>query len=76
MLRDLLKRKKVSMYALSKKSGIPYSTVNYIANGKNAYENCSVQTFKIFSEILGMTMDELYKECQTEEVISEEAANE
>ena len=64
MLKTLLQRKNISIYALAKECGISYSSLHYIVNGRTSYENCSVQIFKSIADALQITMDELYKECQ------------
>lgn len=69
MLKDLLEKRNMTIYAMSKKSGIPYSTVSYLVRGKTPYENCSVQTFKSIADTLGMSMNELYEECGKNEQI-------
>ena len=63
MLVSLLSRKNMTIYALSKKSGVAYSTLNYIVNGKTPYEKCSISTFKKIADALEMSMNELYEEC-------------
>ena len=67
MLKTYLKQKKISVTMLSKKCGMPYSTMHYIVNGRTPYENCSVKAFKSIADALGLTMDELYEVCRIEE---------
>ena len=42
MLKDHLKEKQISIYSMSKACGIPYSTLNDLANGKVDIDNCKV----------------------------------
>lgn len=59
MLRDILKQKNMSIYKLSKNSGVPYATVNDICNGKTRLEKCSAETVYRLSRALDVAMDEL-----------------
>jgi len=66
MLKDYLKEKKISMYKISTEIGIPYSTLNDLANCRIDIDNCKVIHIKKLSEYLNLTMEELYrisKEC-------------
>lgn len=64
MLGTYLQNQNISLYALAKKSGVAYSTVNYIVNGKTPIDKCSVQTFKRIADALDLSMNELYEKCQ------------
>ena len=67
MLKDYLREKNISIYSLSKRSGIAYSTVNDLVNGKVDIANCKVSLLKRLSEQLGMSMDSMYSICSGEE---------
>ena len=67
MLKEYLKSKDMSIYALAKDSGIPYSTLNDLANGKVAIEKCRVSVLKSLSDALGLSMDEMYEVCSGSE---------
>ncbi len=58
-IRDMLKNKNMSVYRLSKISGIPYTTVNELCNGKVLLINCSVETVYHLAKALGVPMEEL-----------------
>jgi len=45
MLNEWMEQKKISRYRLAKNSGIPYSTVNDICNGKTQLENVLPKQF-------------------------------
>ena len=60
MLGTLLEQKKISAYALSKKSGIPYSTISDIVNGKTDIKNVSARILYNLSKALDVTMEQLY----------------
>lgn len=62
-MRELLKKKNISVYELSKKTKIPYTTLNELVRGNKTLENCSVKILKALSEVFHMTMDEIYNEC-------------
>jgi len=60
MLKDYLNEKKLSMYKVSKESGVPYSTLNDLVNGRVDIDSCKVALFLRLSRYLGMSMDALY----------------
>ena len=59
MLNEWMEQKKISRYRLAKNSGIPYSTVNDICNGKTQLEKCSAETIYRLAKELKITMEEL-----------------
>ena len=72
MIKTVLRQKNISMYRLSQKSGVPYSTINDLANYKLPVEKLRCDQLFALSEALGMTMDELYQLCRyTCDVFSE-----
>lgn len=56
---DLLQKNDLNQYSLSKKSGIPLSTVKKIVTGKHSIEKCTAKTVKLLSEALNCSMEEL-----------------
>ena len=73
MLKDYLSEHKTSMYKLAAESGVPYSTVNDLANGRIEIEQCRAGILKRLSDTLAVTMDDLYNLCDNElRVYSEE----
>ena len=46
MLKEYLKKKNKSIYALSKESGVAYSTLNDLANGKVDINQCKVSLLR------------------------------
>jgi len=58
-IHEAMEQKKLSMYRLSKMSGIPYATVNDICNGKARLEKCSAETVYRIARTLEVTMEEL-----------------
>jgi DNA-binding Xre family transcriptional regulator len=56
-INDMLEQKNMSKYQLSKKSGVPYTTVHDICNGKVPIPNCSTATIFKISKALDISMD-------------------
>lgn len=59
MLKDYLKKQNISMYALAKDSGVAYSTINDIANGRVDIENCKLGAVRAIAKALDISIDEL-----------------
>ncbi len=57
IINELLKKKKISRYKLSKDSGVPQSTISDLCNGKTSIENCSVGTLYKISKALNVSLD-------------------
>ena len=60
MINELLKRKNISPYRLSKLSGVPYSTLSDIISGRTALSSVTAGTLAGIARALGVSMDELY----------------
>ncbi len=58
-VNKLMEQKAVTKYRLSQNSGVPYTTVCDICNGKTKLENCSVKTVYKIAEALGVSMESL-----------------
>ncbi len=58
-VNELMEQKAVTKYKLSKNSGIPYTTVCDICNGKTKLENCSAKTLYKLATALGVSMESL-----------------
>lgn len=58
----LLKKKGFTIYKLSNKSSIPYSTLNDICNDKTKIKTCSGLTLYKLSKALDITMEDLIEE--------------
>ncbi len=52
--------KGITLYRLSKETGIPYSTVSDIVSGKTGIENVSAKVLFKLSQFLDVSMEELY----------------
>ena len=58
-LSDLLKNKKMSIYRLSKQSGVPYATCNDLVQGRAQPEKCSAETIYKIAQALGVSMEDI-----------------
>ena len=58
-LQTILKQKNMTMYRLSKISGVPKTTVIDICSGKSSIEGCSAKTVYLLSKALGCPMETL-----------------
>lgn len=57
--KELLESKKVTGYALSKKTGIPYTTINDLVNGKTIIQNVSLKHALLIADYLRIDVKEL-----------------
>lgn len=60
MLKDILIERNESVYNVSKKTGIPYSTLSDLVNEKTKIENVQASVVYRLAKYLKMTMDALY----------------
>ena len=58
-INELMEKKNISKYALSKTSDIPYTTVSDICNGKTQLEKSTAETIYKLSKALGISMEDL-----------------
>lgn len=58
-INDILKEKRMSVYALSKQSGIPQSTIRDICSGKTKLRKCSVENALKISRVLDVSVEDL-----------------
>lgn len=57
--REIISRRNTTMYRLAKASGVPYSTINDVCNGKTRIENISAGTAYRLARALNVSTDEL-----------------
>ena len=57
--KELLEHKKISGYLLSKKTGIPYTTINDLINGRTIIQNTSLKYALLIAECLNIDIKEL-----------------
>lgn len=60
MFKDLLTEKNISIYALSKKSGVSYTALNELYRGERTVEQCTGKTLKSIADSVSISLDELY----------------
>lgn len=56
---ELLEKKGLSRYRLSKISGVPWATLSDICSGKTKFERCNAVTLSKLSKALEISMEEL-----------------
>ena len=61
-LTELLEKKNMSRYRLSKESGVAQATVADICSGKARIEKCSADTLYRIAKVLGVTIENLIEE--------------
>lgn len=59
MLKDILEKKGMNINQLSHKSGVGYSYVYKLANGKAEIENCGLGTAKKIADVLQISLEDL-----------------
>lgn len=62
-IQNLMSKKNITKYRLSKRSGIPYTTLTDICSGKAQLEKCSAETIYKLSKELGVSMETLLAPC-------------
>ena len=62
-INELMKKQNITKYRLAKESGISYTTINDICNGKARLEKCSADTIYHISKTLGVSMESLIEPC-------------
>ena len=67
----LLQRKNMSQYALSKNSGVPYSTISDICLGKSDIRKCNVETAYKIAQALDCSIETLINEEEIAELTNE-----
>ncbi len=58
-LQELLDKKEITKYHLSKISGVPKTTIIDICNGKSSIEKCSAKTIQQIAIALNCSMEEI-----------------
>lgn len=72
MLKMYLTTHDISIYSLSKSSGISYSTLNDIVNCKVDIANVKAGILYTLAKTLGISMDQLYELCKEDIVVRSE----
>ena len=64
MFQDIIKKKKISLYGLAKKTGLSYTEINELYRGERDIDRCSVKVLSILAKSLDLDMETFYKECK------------
>ena len=63
-IKSFLKENGMKVAEISRKSGIPYSTLNDIINGKTDIDGVKLGTVRELADCMGIGLDELYRMCK------------
>ena len=55
-INEYMEKKQLTQYRLAKESGLAYTTIHDIFNGKAQLEKCSAETIYYISKVLGISM--------------------
>ena len=75
MLKAYLAAHNISIYSISKSSGISYSTLNDIVNCKVEIANVKAGIVYSLAKILGISMDTLFELCKSDIIVRSERYN-
>jgi len=67
-INEILKKKKMSKYALSKQSNVPYATLSDICSDKTELKKCSGETIFKIAKALNVSMEDLLENCMEERI--------
>lgn len=73
MLKEYLNMHNISIYSISKSSGISYSTLNDIVNCKVEIANVKAGIIHSLAKTLGISMDALFELCKNDIVVRSES---
>ncbi len=65
-LKEMLENRSMSIYKLSKETGIPYATLHDVVNHGAHLEKSSAETIYKIAKVLGVTMEELLEPIMAE----------
>jgi len=71
-MKNYLMENNISIYQLSKMTGISYSTVNDLANGRVEIDSCRLGVAKKIADALTLTLDDLYEICHSKRTVYSE----
>ena len=60
-IKDYVKENGIKLSDISKATGIPYTTIGDIVNGKTDIDNAGVRVFMKLAEAFSLSMDEFYR---------------
>ena len=62
-LKEYLKKEMISIKNLSQKTGVAYSTINDLVNGKTDAASCKAGMLKSIADVLDLSLDQIYEMC-------------
>ena len=62
MINDILEKRSITKYRLSKDSGVPYATIHDISTGKADIMNCNVDTVYKIAKALSVSIEDLIRD--------------
>ena len=71
-LKAYLKEKRISVYSISQKTGVPYSNICDIVNGRTDIGHVRLDTAMKIADELEMTVEELYCLCREDSPVLED----
>ena len=60
-IQEAMRKSGTSIYSLSKKSGVPYSTLRDICSNKTDFGKCEARTVYLLAQALDVSLDDLMK---------------
>lgn len=69
MLKEYLKNKNISVYKLADLTGIPYTTLNELINGKKNISDCKIKTIETLAKTLNLSIESLLKLLNNKNII-------
>jgi len=61
-INDIMKKKDMTKYRLSKISGVPFTTISEVTNGKSKIKNCTGDTLYRLAKAMDVTIEDLLEE--------------
>ncbi len=71
MLKEEIKKRNISIKQIQKISGIPYTTLNDLINGRTDIDNVGVRVLVALSEALNISIDATYQICKKSQPIKD-----
>ncbi|MBQ8292359.1 MAG: nucleotidyltransferase domain-containing protein [Bacilli bacterium] len=69
MLKKYLQEKKISVYKLSEMSGVPYTTLNELINGKKSIKDCKIKTVESIASSLNLSIERTLSMLNNKQVV-------
>lgn len=66
LIKDKMDEKNMTMYKLSKESGVPQATINDICSGKAEIEKCAAGTLYRLAKVLNITIEDILESAREE----------